>query len=113
MAVNAPGCPVCGQIPSMTQFVFYPRFHKLRCRGCRTELKYRVPLWKMAISALLTSLAFLTGLVILVAVIGVASGATFWVWFGLYVVVLMLIASYVDAAYVLKRYPPVKAESHA
>jgi hypothetical protein len=87
--------------------VFYPKLHKLRCRECRTELKYQVPLWKKMVSLAITMLAGVMGGLVAV-VLTVDVDAAFWGW-AAYMVLLGLVASYIEAAYVQKRYGPIKA----
>jgi hypothetical protein len=99
------GCPVCGAIPTATQYVFYPKFSKLKCRGCRTELKYVFPLWKKVVSSVLSGIVTIVGLAAIMA-LEVTHGLPFAWWALAYIAVLFILASYVEAAHVQRRYSP-------
>jgi hypothetical protein len=101
-------CPCCGDHISETQFVFYPKPHKVRCRRCHTELRYRVPA--------VVKVAFFAsgGLLVVVAtfillLLQIKSDAIFWTAYISCTVLAMAIGSYAEAVFVQRRYQPVKA----
>jgi hypothetical protein len=98
-----PGCPVCGLPPTATQYVFYPKFQKIRCRGCQSELKYVIP---GAATALLTLFG---------AIVGGTTAAVVWpaAWYFLVacMVPVLLLVSYIEAIFIQSKYNPVPIES--
>jgi uncharacterized protein (DUF983 family) len=96
-------CPKCGHSPTATQYVFYLKPKMLKCKECKTELKYVVP----------------GEITILLILFGAASAALTvpfvlpagWPFIATYTVILFLLVSYAEAIYVQKRFPPVLRES--
>jgi hypothetical protein len=100
-------CPLCGEKITKTQFVFYPKPNRVRCRACRTELKYPIPFWKKVVLGLTGALfgfGALIAFVILLTAAEVPAGP--WSWFALFAFAFAVCipAAYVEAAYVLKRF---------
>jgi hypothetical protein len=102
------GCPICGTRPTTTQYVFYPKFNKLRCRGCRNELKYVFPLWRKIVSGVLSFVVTVAGLVAIM-VLELTHGLPFVPWAAAYVLALAILASYAEAGLIQRRYPPSKS----
>jgi hypothetical protein len=102
------GCPVCGRVPTPTQYVFYPKFLKVRCRGCRTELKYMFPLWKKIVFFMTGAVVAIAGLVA-IAVLELTHGVPFLPSAIAYIVAASLLVGYIEARHIQKRYSPVSA----
>jgi hypothetical protein len=94
----------------MTQFVFYPKPHKLRCRGCKTELRYPTATGTKAAYFLLGALGgLITTLTALIVLLPFAEPAVLWPGVIALFVLQFVIAGYIEAAHVQKRYQPVPA----
>lgn len=94
----------------MTQFVFYPKPHKLRCRGCKTELRYPTSGGTKAKYFLMGALGGFVMLPALLLLFFLIDDQTIlWLSVGLVMVLQMVVAGYIEAAHVQKRYQPVRA----
>ena len=102
-----PGCPDCGHTPTMSQFVFYPKMHRIRCRKCKVELKYEVPKNTKIVFAVVGGLVGILGSVALLVYVGIHSDV-FWPAVGAFLIAMFLALSYIEADYVLRRYSPGK-----
>jgi prepilin signal peptidase PulO-like enzyme (type II secretory pathway) len=104
-------CPKCGHRASATQYVFYPGVSRVRCRGCRTVLRFPIP-WtaRVILAAVTLVIVLVLAALILEREPEARSLANLGTWVGATLLAFIAI-SYVEAAYALRKCCPVVHDS--
>ena len=102
---NGRSCPLCGAPISRTQYlVYWRRPATIKCRQCRTELRYTIPVvWTVCLSILagvilVLPLPFFIESQLALSIAG----------YGAYGIAVVLAVGYADAAYVQRKPPKPK-----
>jgi uncharacterized protein (DUF983 family) len=94
-------CPECQTTISASQYAFNKKIMEVKCKGCGIDYKYDAPVSLIVALVMLGFLVALVPLLILWLTVDLSVGIY---WFIGYIVLALILVSYIEAIYVQSKY---------